>query len=442
MTIQHEPLPGLDETHDPGRRSWVASANLAGTDFPIQNLPLGIFSPPNDRRRFGVAIGDAIFDVGIALDAGLLHGDTAILAACCAAGRLNDLFEQGPNALSAVRRQIGDCLDATTAPAERARAVASLLHRQADCTMHVPVDVRNYTDFFAGIHHARAAGALLRPDDPLPANYHYVPIAYHGRASSVRASGAIRRPRGQLPSGPGQAPRFAPTGRLDFELELGFYIGRGNPLGEPIPIAQAGSHIAGLCLLNDWSARDIQRWEMAPLGPFLAKSFSTTVSPWVVTAQALQPFRTGAFARAAGEPAPLSYLHDDADAQTGGYDIELEVLIETARMREAGAAPVTLVTSNARYLYWTLAQMVTHHSSGGCNLQPGDLIGTGTISGPARASSGSMLELTAGGAAMVTLPNGERRGFLEDGDEIILSARCTRDGFVPIGFGRAIGRVV
>lgn len=431
----------LDDTHHPARRSWVASANLPGAAFPIQNLPLGIFSIDGGARRFGVAIGTSIFDTGAALDAGLFSGLAAGVAETGRAGRLNEVFALGLAPLKEFRTQMGDLLDtrtATTAP-----ALSGLLHQQADCELHLPVDVKNYTDFYAGIYHARAAGALLRPDDPLPPNYKYVPIAYHGRASSVRVSGGdVKRPHGQAPQGPGMAPAFGPSRALDIELEMGFYVGPGNELGEPIPIAEATGHIAGLCLLNDWSARDIQRWEMIPLGPFLGKSFSTTVSPWVITTDALLPFRTTAFIRPEGDPAPLDYLRDAKDAQTGGYDIGLEVLIRTARMRDAEEPAVTIITSNAKYLYWTLAQMVAHHSSGGCNLQPGDLIGTGTISGPTRAELSSLLELTMGGTEPVTLPNGERRGFLEDGDEISLTAHCQRSGFVSIGFGAATGRII
>ena len=426
----------VDETHDPARRSWVASANSPATDFPIQNLPLGIFSPGNERKRFGIAIGNSILDVEVAHRAGLLAGDAAVAGEAGKSGSLNDLFTLGRGVVTELRRQVGNFLDAETQQGAAAQKQAGrLLHLQADCMMHLPVDIGNYTDFFAGIHHARAAGALLMPENPLPANYKWVPIAYHGRASSVRVSGGdIRRPHGQRPRGNGAAPSFGPCERLDLELEMGFYIGPGNELGTPIPIGEAGQHIIGMCLLNDWSARDIQRWEMQPLGPFLSKSFSTTVSPWVVTMDALKPFRLTAFVRPEGDPTPLEYLMDDKDQTAGGLDISLAVLLRTARMCQAGEPAIEIISSNSKYLYWTLAQMVAHHSSGGCNLLPGDLIGTGTISGPTRAELSSLLELTMGGREPMTLPNGEQRGFLADGDEVTLTAKCHREGFAPIGF--------
>ena len=437
------PTATTNETHDPARRSWVPSANARDTDFPIQNLPLGIFSVADGEPRFGVAIGDAILDIDATLRAGLLSGTAATVAEAGMSGQLNAVFAMGPASISAFRKQVGLLLAAQTEASHTAQAISGLLHDQAACAMHLPVQVKNYTDFYAGIHHARAAGALLMPENPLPANYKFVPIAYHGRASSVRVSGGdIKRPLGQRPGAHGQNPTFGPCEKLDLELEIGFYVGQGNALGSPIPIAEASSHIAGLCLLNDWSARDIQRWEMVPLGPFLGKNFSTTVSPWVITLDALQPFRTTAFARPEGDPAPLDYLSDRQDTLTGGFDIELAVLIRTERMRQDGQAPVTLITSNARHLYWTLAQMITHHTSGGCDLQSGDLIGTGTISGPTRQELSSLLELTMGGLEPATLPNGEQRAFLNDGDEIFLTAKCHREGFASIGFGSASGRII
>ncbi|WP_343716335.1 fumarylacetoacetase [Inquilinus sp.] len=432
-------MTALDETHDPQRRSWVESANRDGADFPVQNLPFGVFSPAGGAPRFGIAIGDSILDVVAARDAGLLTGAAADAADAARGGSLNALFALPPGHRTELRRQVASLLDARTTPRPE------LLHETAACRLHLPAEIRNYTDFFAGIHHARAAGALLTPDNPLPANYKWVPIAYHGRASSVRASGGeVRRPNGQRPprSGGDGRPGFGPSQRLDLELEMGFYIGRGNDLGEPIPVGEAGERIVGFCLLNDWSARDIQRWEMTPLGPFLSKSFSTTVSPWVVTADALRPFRVPAMVRPDGDPAPLDYLMDSCDQEAGGLDVELTVRLSTARMRAEGQGPVTIITSNARHLYWTPAQMVAHHSSGGCNLLPGDLLGTGTISGPTRAQLSSLLELTMGGREPVTLPNGEQRGFLEDGDEISFTARCRRDGFAPIGFGACTGTIV
>jgi fumarylacetoacetase len=432
-------MTACDQTHDPKRRSWVATANRDGADFPIQNLPFGVFSPAGGVPRFGIAIGDSILDVGAISDAGLLTGAAAEAADTARGGALNALFALPAAVRTELRRQVSALLDAA-APAR-----PELLHDAAACRLLLPTEVRNYTDFFAGIHHARAAGALLAPDNPLPPNYKWVPIAYHGRASSVRASGGdVRRPQGQRPpaSGGDGRPGFGPSERLDIELEMGFYIGPGNDLGDPIPVAEAGERIVGFCLLNDWSARDIQRWEMVPLGPFLSKSFSTTVSPWVVTSDALRPFRTPAMVRPAGDPAPLDHLLDGADQKSGGLDVELTVWLTTARMRAEGQGPTIIITSNAQYLYWTPAQMVAHHSSGGCNLLPGDLLGTGTISGPTRAQLSSLLELTMGGREPVTLPNGEQRGFLVDGDQITFTARCRRDGFAPIGFGACTGTII
>ena len=303
--------------------------------------------------------------------------------------------------------------------------------------------IGDYTDVYAGIHHAENVGRLFRPDRPLLANYKHLPIGYHGRASSVRASGApVRRPHGQWLAAADAEPKFGPSRRLDFELELGVWIGRGNRLGEPVPIAEAHAHIAGLCLLNDWSARDLQAWEYQPLGPFLGKSFLTTVSPWVVTAEALAPFAVAAPARPAGDPAPLPYLDDPGDRSHGGYAIELEVALRTARMRRDDAPAQTLTRTAAARLYWTAAQMIAHHTSNGCNLQPGDLLGSGTVSGPGEDECGSLLERSRGGRQPLTLANGELRSFLEDGDEVSLNATARAPGYVPIGFGECRGRVV
>ncbi len=428
-------MADIDETHDPARRSWVASANQAGTDFPIQNLPFGVFSPRAGAPRGGVAIGDTILDIGAAASAGLLRGEAT---AAASGSTLNALLALDRSEARALRREIGVLLDAASPPRP------DLLHPAADCAIHLPVTVRNYTDFYAGIHHAIAATSIMRPGTPpLPPNYKYLPIAYHGRASSVRASGAdVRRPRGQRAPDSAQAPTFGPSERLDLELEMGMFIGAGNAIGEPIPIAEAERHLFGFCLLNDWSARDIQAWEMAPLGPFLAKNFSTTISPWIVTADALAPFRAPAMARDAGDPKPLDYLWADDDQRSGGLDIDLTVCFRTHRMREAGEAAVAVIRSNARYLYWTPAQMLAHHSSGGCNMLPGDLLGTGTISGPTDDQLSSLLELTRGGQTPFALPNGEQRGFLQDGDEVSFTGRCQRDGFVSIGFGTCSGCVI
>jgi fumarylacetoacetase len=312
----------------------------------------------------------------------------------------------------------------------------NLLHRAADCTMHMPAQVGDYTDFYVGIHHATNVGKLFRPDNPLMPNYKWVPIGYHGRASSLRISGApLRRPNGQRKPPDTEEPSFGPSGRLDYELEMGIWVGPGNELGAPIPIREAGDHIAGFCLLNDWSARDLQAWEYQPLGPFLAKNFHTTISPWIVTPEALAPFRAAQPARPQRDPKPLAYLADDTDQHEGALDLEIEVLLSTKAMRERGLAPFRLSSGSSLNMYWTAAQIVAHHASNGCNLAPGDLLGTGTISSPTREGYGSLLELTEGGKAPIELPSGEARTFLQDGDEVTLRARARRDGFASIGFG-------
>ncbi|MCK1315413.1 fumarylacetoacetase [Bradyrhizobium sp. 23] len=431
-----------DETHDSERRSFVSTANDPLGDFPIQNLPFGIFSRGNDAKNSaGVAIGDQIFDLHAASRLGLLSGDVPeeVFAEPC----LNALFALGRERLKQLRKKIGDALEVGTNGEKIRRSAADLLVPMAQCVMHRPTSVPNYTDFYAGIHHAKAAGALLTPENPLPTNYKWVPIAYHGRASSVQVSGgSVRRPTGQrAPTVDGGLPGFGPCERLDFELEMGFYVSGGNRLGDPITVSQSEEHIIGYSLLNDWSARDVQRWEMYPLGPFLSKSFATSVSPWVVTADALAPFRAPAMKRPEGDPRPLKYLLDEYDQERGGLDIGLKVFLSTRTMRAADAPATEILRSNASHLYWTPAQMVAHHTVNGCNLLSGDLIGTGTISGPAEAELSSMLELTRAGARPITLPNGERRGFLLDGDEIRFEGRCTREGYVSIGFGACVGRI-
>ncbi|HEY0909360.1 MAG TPA: fumarylacetoacetase [Bradyrhizobium sp.] len=435
--------PGqLDETHDPARRSFVETANLPDADFPIQNLPLGIFSTREDAiPRIGVAIGDRVFDLKRAGALNLLP--SGIARSTFEQKSLNALFGQGRSALRDLRLAVAALLDQGASGNQVRRHASDLLVSADACVFHRPTDVSNYTDFYAGIYHAIAAGALLTPENPLPPNYKWVPIAYHGRASSVQVGrGAVRRPFGQRP--PGQAgapPSFGPCERLDFELEMGFYVAGGNRLSKPIPIHQASQEIVGFSLLNDWSARDIQRWEMYPLGPFLSKSFATSVSPWVVTADALAPFRVPAMKRPEGDPRPLDYLFDATDQGQGGLDVHLEVHLSTDKMRGAGQPAVEILNSNACYLYWTPAQMIAHHTVNGCNLQPGDLIGTGTISGPTPAELSSMLEFTSAGTKPVTLANGEQRGFLLDGDEITFKGRCSREGYAAIGFGSCTGRI-
>ncbi len=432
----------IDESHSAGRRSWVASANQHA-DFPIQNLPLGVFTPPHGGERGGVAIGDDILDLAAALELELFDGLAAQAARAACGATLNPLLALGGEARRALRRRLGDILDADGADRARIEPLRPrLLHRAGDCRLQLPAAIGDYTDFFAGIHHATNAGKLFRPDNPLLPNYKYVPIGYHGRASSIVASGAeVRRPNGQRKPAADAVPSFGPSRSLDYELELGVWIGPGNALGMAIPIAEGASHIAGFCLLNDWSARDIQGWEYQPLGPFLGKSFATTISPWVVTAEALAPFRIAQAPRPPGDPAPLPYLLDALDQAAGALDIDLEVFLLTPGLREKGLSPHRLSAGSARHLYWTVAQLVAHHASGGCNLRPGDLLGTGTISGAGEDALGSLLEISAGGRRPLTLASGESRRFLEDGDTVIMRARCAREGFAPIGFGECRGTI-
>lgn len=424
-------------------RSWVASAN-GHADFPLQNLPLGVFSLNGSAPRAGVAIGEHIFDLQVALEAGLFDGQARRAVEAMQGGLLNAFFDLGREARVALRTRLLELFSegSTHRGAIEAQG-ATLLPLAADCQLHLPARISDYTDFYVGIEHAQNVGKLFRPDNPLLPNYKHVPIGYHGRASTVRASGTdVRRPKGQtLPAGASE-PTFGPCARLDYELELGIWIGQGNEMGEPIAIGEAAEHIAGFCLLNDWSARDIQAWEYQPLGPFLSKSFITSVSPWVVTAEALEPFRTAQPARPEGDPQPLPYLFDKRDQDGGAFDIELEVLLLTEAMREQNLPAHRLTLSNTRYMYWTVAQMVAHHSVNGCQLQAGDLFGSGTLSGPQSGQFGSLLEITEGGKKPVELASGEVRKFLEDGDEIILRARCARDGFASIGFGECRGKVL
>lgn len=424
-----------DETLDPGRTSWVSGAGR-GSDFPIQNLPLGIFSEAKGLRRPGVAIGDYILDLPAIAEAGMLDcewsGDFAQPV-------LNAFLARGQDAMRELRLRLSEMLSD-----KRYRDdLEPHLIGQSEVHMHVPCMVGDYTDFYVGIHHATNVGKQFRPDNPLLPNYKHIPIGYHGRASSIRATGEpVIRPNGQRKAPNSDAPQYGPTRRLDYELELGIWIGEGNELGRPIPIDHAGDHIAGFCLLNDWSARDIQAWEYQPLGPFLAKSFLSTVSPWVVSSQALAPFRVPMPARNAGDPEPLPYLDDGDDRARGGLRIELEVTLTTQAMRLSGLRPHVLSRGTAdAAMYWSAAQIVTHHSANGCNLQPGDLIGTGTLSTASGDGLGSLLEISRGGQSPLTLESGETRSFLEDGDEVTLRAWCEKEGAVRIGFGECTGRV-
>jgi fumarylacetoacetase len=426
----------MNATHDPQRQSWVLSANRPGNAFPIQNLPFGVFAAASGPT-IGVAIGDQVLDLRGC--SGLLGALAAGTVEACAATTLNALMALGPACWPALRARLSDLLRSDhPQAADHQRALGPHLMAMAAVRMLKPAAIGDYTDFYASIDHARNVGRLFRPDHPLLPNYKYVPIGYHGRASSIVLSGStVRRPKGQIVSSPGAAPRFALTQALDYEIEVGFFVGAGNRLGERIDIEDAGSHLFGVCLLNDWSARDVQAWEYQPLGPFLAKSFATSISPWVVTMEALAPFRTGAYARAAEDPAPLAYLASERDLREGGIDLRLEVYLRTARMDKG----VRVSHSNLRQLYWTPAQLITHHASNGCNLQPGDLLGSGTVSGPEEESLGCLLELTRNGREPISLVAGEQRGFLEDGDEVVFRGYCQRDGFVGIGLGECCGTV-
>jgi fumarylacetoacetase len=439
----------MNETHDPSRASWVAAAHA--TDFPIQNLPFGVFrrresaaaATPGAEARVGIAIVDQILDVTAALDEGHFTGLAARAAESCRAPVLNGLLALGRPHWSELRRQTSALLAADSA-AYRAdpKRVARLLVPMADADMLLPVTVGDYTDFYASIHHATNVGSMFRPDNPLLPNYKHVPIGYHGRASSIVVSGTpVRRPAGQLKDPQAAAPTFAPSRSLDYEMELGCYVGLGNPLGEPIPIDAAEEHLFGCCLVNDWSARDIQSWEYQPLGPFLAKNFATTVSPWVIPLEALEPFRVPELRRPPEDPIPLPYLDSPANRASGGIDVTVEVYLSSATMRARQLPPLRLSRSRAADLYWTIPQLLTHHASNGCNLRPGDLFASGTISGPSKDARGCLLELTWRGSEPLPLPTGETRRFLENGDEVVMRGYCAREGAVRIGFGECRGVV-
>ena len=431
----------LDATHDPAARCWVASANEPGGDFPLQNLPYGRFRrvASEEPWRIGVAIGDQILDLKLALEQCPWDPEVAGLLEPLAAGDLALLMAASLEERRLLRVALSTALREGSM---QGPFLELCLVPQAQARMDLPCRIGDYTDFYTGIHHATAVGKLFRPDQPLLPNYKWVPIGYHGRSSSIRASGVdVRRPQGQFRLAADAPPVFGPSRRLDYELELGAFVAQGNALGEPISIADAEDHLFGVCLLNDWSARDIQPWEYQPLGPFLSKNFATTISPWIVTMEALAPYRC-AWSRPHGDPQPLAYLDSAANRAQGAIDIALEVWLQTAAMRERGEAAVRLSESNFRDAYWTLAQLVAHHSSNGCNLGPGDLLGTGTQSGPQPGQGGSLLELSMGGKQPVNLPGGETRSFLQDGDTVILRAHCERAGARRIGFGECRGTVL
>ena len=431
----------LNETHDPALRSWVASANLAGSDFPLQNLPFAVFRRKGTLEAFrgGVAIGDQILDLAALVAAGVFSGEAATAVQAGAQDKLNALMTLGANAWSALRLALSRALREGAAGQDQ---LAACLVPQSEAEYGVPARIGDYTDFYTSVHHATNIGRQFRPDNPLLPNYKWVPIGYHGRASSIGVSGQrFHRPVGQtLPPGATQ-PVFGPSQRLDIELELGIFVGTGNALGEPMAMAQAEAHVFGMCLLNDWSARDIQAWEYQPLGPFLSKNFATTISPWIVTLEALAPYRIP-FLRPEADPQPLPYLDSEANRRQGSLDIQLQVGLTTPRMRDAGQGEATICQTSYRHAYWTVAQMVTHHTVNGCNLQPGDLFGSGTLSGPTLDQAGALIELTTGGKHPLQLPNGESRTYLEDGDAVVIRGWCEKAGAARIGFGECLGTVL
>ncbi len=432
-----------NETHDPAARSWVKSANSPSTDFPIQNLPLGVFLHPHfESLRIGVAIGDQILDLCEAMNCSALGDVDELTREACQEDHLNILMAVGPARNAALRRELFRILKDDAAENVRIEAQHCLVPMK-EVQMLVPAVIGDYTDFYASIFHATNVGSMFRPDNPLLPNYKWVPIGYHGRASSIVASGTdVKRPKGQIKNEGDAAPVYGPTKRLDYELEVGVFVGEPNELGVPVPIENADEHIFGLCLVNDWSARDVQAWEYQPLGPFLAKNFVTTVSPWIVTLEALAPYREAAFERPEGDPKPLPHLLNGGDQKSGGLDITLEVAIATRKMREQGIAAQRVSRGSFRDMYWTIAQLVAHHTSNGCNLQSGDLLASGTVSGRSKDSRGCLLELTWKGTEPLKLQTGEERKFLEDGDEVIIRGWCEREGFARIGFGECRGTIV
>ena len=434
-------MPKLNETHDPSLQSWVISANDPESDFPIQNLPFAVFRhlDGNEAFRGGVAIGDQILDLAALHRLGPFEGTAARALEACTKTTLNQFMSMGRVAWSALRLNLSRALRSDSPLSDRA---ATCLVPQKEAGYAVPAHIGDYTDFYTSIHHATNVGRLFRPDNPLMPNYQWVPIGYHGRSSSIGISGqSFRRPHGQTRAPDAAEPSLGPSKRVDYELELGIFIGPGNELGTPVSLEEAEEHLFGLCLFNDWSARDIQAWEYQPLGPFLSKSFASTLSPWIVTTEALAPFRTE-WHRPADHPQPLPYLESEANRNAGAFDIHLETLLQSERMRGEQAPPVRVSLSNFRHSYWTVAQMVAHHTVSGCNLRPGDLFGSGTQSGPNPDEAGALIELTQGGKQPLTLENGERRTFLEDGDSVIMRGWCERPDARRIGFGEVVGTLL
>ncbi|CAD6547379.1 fumarylacetoacetase [Paraburkholderia sabiae] len=429
----------LNHTHELSRRSWLASANEVGTDFPLQNLPLSVFRRRNSAEpwRGGVAIGDQIVDLAALAQTNCSRGEAAKAIEAAAAPKLNGLLDLGPNAWRALRHSLFALLEVGCTDEATVRAT---LVAQGEAEYTVPLNIGDYTDFYTSLDHALNCSRPL--GTTVGANFDWLPIAYHGRVSSIDVSGQqVYRPMGQYVSNGASVPVFGACQRLDYELEIGAIIGTGNSRGTPIPLAEAQEHIFGLCLLNDWSARDVQAWEMQPLGPFLSKNFATTVSPWIVTTEALLPYRE-AWSRVAARPQPLAYLCSPFNRAWGAFDINLEVSILGAQQLAKGLQPRSLTRTSFRHQYWTLGQMIAHHTIGGCNLQSGDLIGSGTISGPSEGEAGALIELTEGGAKPVDIGHGETRRFLEDGDTVIFRGWCEREGYARIGFGTNYGTVL
>ena len=431
----------INETHDINLKSWVASANEANCDFPIQNLPFAEVRRKNSDEAFrgAVAIGDQVIDLAKVNELGLFSGDAQIAVKAASQATLNEFMGLGQQYWSALRLALSKAL--REGASEQAQ-LSEVLIAQADIEFALPCRIGDYTDFYTSIYHATAVGSLFRPDNPLLPNYKWVPIGYHGRSSSIDVSGqTFHRPNGQTKAPDAEVPSFGPCKRLDYELELGIYLGKGNELGDAIAIENAENHVFGFCVFNDWSARDLQAWEYQPLGPFLAKNFASTVSPWIVTTEALAPFRTN-WTRDENDPQPMDYLESAHNREFGAFDIKMDVQIETEKMRAAGEAPTQVSKSSFKHSYWTVAQMVTHHTVNGCNFQPGDMLGSGTQSGPEHEEAGSLLELSRGGKEKITLANGEQRAFLEDGDNVIMRGWCEKDGFARIGFGSVEGTVL
>ncbi len=431
----------LNETHDPKLKSWIGKANAPSSDFPIQNLPFSVFRKRGSSESFrgGVAIGDQVLDLEMAHNSGLLSSDAQTAVAQAARPELNGLMALGPQYWSALRLSLSRLLREGSPHVDHLRP---MLMAQSDVEFNVPARIGDYTDFYASVYHASNIGKLFRPDSPLTPNFKWMPIAYHGRASSIAVSGqSFPRPRGQIMPPGATSPIFSECKRLDFELELGVWMGPGNQPGDPIKLADADEHLFGMCLLNDWSARDIQSWEYVPLGPFLAKNFATTISPWIITLEALAPYRV-AWLRPDNDPKPMAYLDDPSNRDEGAIDITIESWLESEAMRQAAQGASRMSHSSFRHSYWNIGQMLAHHTIGGCNMNPGDLFGTGTQSGPTATEAAAMIELTQGGINPITLNNGETRSFLQDGDAVILKAWCEKPGFARIGFGESRGLVL